>query len=107
MTQLAIICVILSEGLQDLGRAIILKNLWALLAINYQEHLMNFKALCDVPPRESINHTSMFFYRKIILPMLTLPLTHKQLEMQRHVLSPVATAGLVLKHQAISIHSAD
>ena len=34
-------------------------------------------------------------------------LTHKQLEMHQCVLSTVATDDLVLKHQAISIHSAD
>ena len=34
-------------------------------------------------------------------------LTHKQLETHGCVLSTVAADGLVLKHQAISIHSAD
>ena len=34
-------------------------------------------------------------------------LTHKPLETHRCLLSTVATYGLVLKHQAISIHSAD
>ena len=34
-------------------------------------------------------------------------LTHKQLEIGGCKLSPVDTDGLVLKHQAISIHSAD
>ena len=34
-------------------------------------------------------------------------LTHKQLETCRCLLSTEATDGLVLKHQAISIHSAD
>ena len=34
-------------------------------------------------------------------------LTHKQLEMHRCTLSTVATDALVLKHQAISIYSAD
>ena len=34
-------------------------------------------------------------------------LTHKQLEMHRCALSTVATDALVLKHQAISSHSAD
>ena len=34
-------------------------------------------------------------------------LTHKQLEMYGCIFSPVATDALVLKHQAISIHSAD
>ena len=34
-------------------------------------------------------------------------LTHKQLEMYGCVLSPEATDGLVLNHQAISIHSAE
>ena len=34
-------------------------------------------------------------------------LTHKQLEMHGCVISTVATAALVLKHQAISNHSAD
>ena len=34
-------------------------------------------------------------------------LTHKQLEMHGCILSTVATDVLVLKHQAISIHSAD
>ena len=34
-------------------------------------------------------------------------LTHKQLEMHRCILSTIATDALVLKHQAISIHSAD
>ena len=34
-------------------------------------------------------------------------LTHKQLEAHRSILSTVATDGLVLKQQAISIHSAD
>ena len=36
---------------------------------------------------------------------LTTSLTHKQLEMQGCILSTVATDGLVVKHQAISIHS--
>ena len=34
-------------------------------------------------------------------------LTHKQLEMHERTLSTVPTDGLVLKHQAISDHSAD
>ena len=34
-------------------------------------------------------------------------LTHKQLEMHEYILSIVATDALVLKHQAISIHSAN
>ena len=34
-------------------------------------------------------------------------LTHKQLEMHRYIIRTIATDGLVLKHQAISIHSAD
>ena len=34
-------------------------------------------------------------------------LTHKQLETHGYVLSTVATDVLVLKHQGISIHSAD
>ena len=34
-------------------------------------------------------------------------LTHKQLEINGFVLSTVATDALVLKHQGISIHSAD
>ena len=34
-------------------------------------------------------------------------LTHKQLETHGGILSTVATDGLVLKYQAISIHSAD
>ena len=34
-------------------------------------------------------------------------LIHKQLEMNRFILSNVATDALVLKHQAISIHTAD
>ena len=34
-------------------------------------------------------------------------LTHKQLEMLGCLLSTVATDALELKHQAISIHSAD
>ena len=34
-------------------------------------------------------------------------LTHKQLETYKGILSPVATDALVLKHQDISIHSAD
>ena len=34
-------------------------------------------------------------------------LTHKQLETHGCVLSTVATDALVLKHQAISIHSAE
>ena len=34
-------------------------------------------------------------------------LTHKQLEMYGYVLSTAATDALVLKHQAISVHSAD
>ena len=33
--------------------------------------------------------------------------THKQLEMYEYILSTVATDVLVLKHQAISIHSVD
>ena len=33
--------------------------------------------------------------------------THKQLETDGFVLGTVATDALVLKHQAISIHSAD
>ena len=33
--------------------------------------------------------------------------THKQLEMYECVLSTIASDALVLKHQAISIHSAD
>ena len=33
--------------------------------------------------------------------------THKQLEMHRCILGTVVTDALVLKHQAISIHSAD
>ena len=36
-----------------------------------------------------------------------LALTHEQLEAQRCMLSTVATDALVLKHQVISIHSAD
>ena len=36
-----------------------------------------------------------------------IPLTHKQLQMPRCMLSTVATNALVLKHQAISIHSPD
>ena len=36
-----------------------------------------------------------------------IPLTHKQLEMHGCMLSTVATDALVLKHQVISIHSAD
>ena len=35
------------------------------------------------------------------------PLTHKQLEMHECIFSAVVTDGLVLKHQAISTHSAD
>ena len=34
-------------------------------------------------------------------------LTYKQLEMHECILSTVATDDLVLKHQTISIHSAD
>ena len=34
-------------------------------------------------------------------------LTHKQLEMHGRILSTEATDALVLKHQAISTHSAD
>ena len=34
-------------------------------------------------------------------------LTHKELETHGYALSTVATDALVLKHQAISIHSAD
>ena len=34
-------------------------------------------------------------------------LTHKQLEAQRFIISTVPTDALVLKHQVISIHSAD
>ena len=34
-------------------------------------------------------------------------LTHKQLEMHGYIFSTVATDVLVLKHQAISIHSAE
>ena len=34
-------------------------------------------------------------------------LTHKQLEMYGRILRTVATDALVLKHQGISIHSAD
>ena len=34
-------------------------------------------------------------------------LTHKQLKMHGCIISTVATDALVLKHQAISIHSAD
>ena len=34
-------------------------------------------------------------------------LTHEQLESHGCILSTVATDGLVLKHQAISMHSAD
>ena len=34
-------------------------------------------------------------------------LTHKQLEIHGCVLSTVATDALVLKYQAISVHSAD
>ena len=37
----------------------------------------------------------------------TLQLTHKQLEMHAYILSTAATDGLVLMHQAISIHCAD
>ena len=37
----------------------------------------------------------------------TILLTHKQLEMQGSILSIVATDALVLKHQAVSIRSAD
>ena len=33
--------------------------------------------------------------------------THKQLETHGYTLSTLATDGLVLMHQAISIHSAD
>ena len=39
--------------------------------------------------------------------MLELELAHKQLETQGCILSTVATDALVLKHQAIIIHSAD
>ena len=42
-----------------------------------------------------------------LLPYGTKPLTHKQLETHGCVLSTVAANDLVLKHQAISIHSAD
>ena len=34
-------------------------------------------------------------------------LTHKQLETHGHILSTAATNGLVLKHQAMSSHTAD
>ena len=34
-------------------------------------------------------------------------LTHKNLEMHRYIISTAATDALVLKHQVISIHSAD
>ena len=34
-------------------------------------------------------------------------LAHKQLETNGYILSAVATDALVLKHQAISIHSAE
>ena len=34
-------------------------------------------------------------------------MTHKQLDTHWYVISTVATAALVLKHQTISIHSAD
>ena len=34
-------------------------------------------------------------------------LTYKQLEMRRYILGTVVTDGMVLKHQAISIHSVD
>ena len=39
--------------------------------------------------------------------MVSLELTHKQLETYGCLLSTVATDALVLKHQGISIHSAD
>ena len=38
--------------------------------------------------------------------MVIMKLTHKRLEMQGCIISTMATAALVLKHQAISIHSA-
>ena len=41
------------------------------------------------------------------LAVLECALTHKQLELHGCILSTVATDGLALKHQAISIHSAD
>ena len=40
-----------------------------------------------------------------IVPVETL--THKWLETHEYVISTVATAALVLKHQVISNHSAD
>ena len=49
--------------------------------------------------------TCIHTQKKSILAVLRL--THKQTEMHGCILSNVATDGLVLKHQANSIHSAD
>ena len=71
-----------------------------------------------------INHTktefifcSNCFYQQNLPPInltkthrqqrTSVDLTRKQLETHGHILSTVATDALVLKHQAISIHSAD
>ena len=53
--------------------------------------------------------SSCIIFRKSFLTIvvLNLLLTPKQLEMHGCVLSSVATDDLVLKHQAISTHSAD
>ena len=49
----------------------------------------------------------ILYSSRVNLNCYILPLTHKQLETHGCVLSTVATDVLVLKHQAITIHTAD
>ena len=61
-------------------------------------------------PGDDIKISSMWdasFLTWNMTDSLLLLSTHKQLEMHMCVISTVATDALVLKHQAISIHSAD